>query len=83
MFVTIDQDDRAVTVFLGKQNYLSIGEIDENRIEGGMEGIHWIPLNNQNHLVLDSVLLDTNNMSGGVKTATYLSLSASYLSFPS
>ena len=86
MFGAVNQDEMSVTIFIGDNSYLTMGEIAEKRAVGGSEGIQWVDLENKNHFDLKSVGIhdeDEEELEMKVEVPAYLTLSASYLSFPS
>lgn len=85
IFGAVDETERTVTVVIDRRSTLSLGEVSTKNVVGGDEGIQWIQLENKNYLTAKAVSIGDEKQQKVLKDGefkTYLTLSASYLSFP-
>lgn len=86
MFTYVGSTEKIVTIFLGSNSSVTIGDLSVKNAEKGYSGIEWIKLNDRRYPVIDQITIETQDSekvdSFECSAEGLLTLSASYVSLP-
>lgn len=75
-----------MTVYLGENNVITLGDLSSKNAEDGYSSITWLPLHEKQFLMIDSLTIETEDTEKihtiEASHQAAFTLSASYLSFP-
>lgn len=86
MFTFVGSSEKIVTVYLGSNSSVTIGDLSVKNAEKGYSGIEWIKLDQQRYPQIDQITIETEDVekvdSFECSAEALLTLSASYISLP-
>lgn len=59
IFDFVAEKEKTMTVYLGDNNVITLGDLSSKNAEDGYSSITWLPLNNKQFLMIDTLVIET------------------------